>query len=260
MKRYIALIMILLAGVGCKKIIDIDYPSADKVYVIEASICDTSNLILITQTSDMDVALDTTPITSATISMSNSQGEILDFEADSLGYYQPLQELSLTQGQEYTLSVQIDQQSFTSSSVLCAKPEISDINFSVYQYTSDKNLVFCTFKIQDPLGEQNYYRYRFRYFANDNEETGEPSWWLTKETVDGEGITLMTNLYPYNDRDIQDADEVSIEVQSIDKAAYDYFYSLNNSDSTNPISNFTGDCLGYFYVYSQSVADTVFYY
>ncbi len=262
MKNYIiALLSSLLAAVSCSKVIEIDYEVIDPMYVVEATISADGGTLLLAKTSAMDEPAQSDPITSATVSVESSRGETIDFQIDDEGYYQTTDQLSLTAGDDYTLTVEVDEKIFTSTSRLYAEPQIDDISFSLQAFTADMDLIFCTFKIQDPAGEANYFRYRFRYFANDNEESGEPSWSLAKETSDGDPIEIMTHLYTM-DRDLEDGDVITIEVQAIDKATYDYLYtlSLSGSSSSNPTSNFEGGCLGYFSAYSLSIETATFYY
>ncbi|MFI3281444.1 MAG: DUF4249 family protein [Rikenellaceae bacterium] len=263
MKRYITAFLIpaLSMVVGCSKVIDIDYTSADPLYVAVSTLSTQGGSLLLTQSSAMDEPAQSDPITKAVVSVSGTSGDLYYFEPDADGIYQIDSDILLSVGDDYTLTIEVDDQVFTSTSHLYAAPEIADVSFSMQQFSSDMDLVFCTFSIMDQAGEENYYRYRFRYFANDNEESGEPDWSLTKETFDGEPITLMTHLYTM-DRDLEDGDVITIEVQAIDKAVYDYLYTLNlsGSSATNPTSNFTGGCLGYFSAYSLSTKVTEFYY
>ncbi len=125
------------------------------------------------------------------------------------------------------------------------------------------NLIFCTVTIQDIEGEENYYRYRFRYFANEDEEEGlEPDWSLVKEGEDGEKIWIMTHLYTQDDREMEDGDEITIEIQAIDRGAYEFFYTLGLSgdSSSNATTNLEGGCLGFFSPYSLTSITKIFSY
>ena len=60
---------------------------------------------------------------------------------------------------------------------------------------------------------------------------------------------------------LKENDLIRIEVRAIDRASYDYLYSLQVMDNagTNPISNFTGGCLGYFSAYSYVTLRSTFH-
>lgn len=97
----------------------------------------------------------------------------------------------------------------------------------------------------DPVDEKNYYRFveyvngevTAHYVENDNFNNG------TKNK------SFLTNC----DRKLVPGDTVTVEMQSISKAVYDYFYGfslLNNitqgSSVVNPVTNVSGVKLGYF--------------
>ncbi len=259
--KIIALVTLLFSSASCSKVIDIDYEHVDPMYVVVSTLSAEGGTLLLTQSTAMEEPLQNEPITTASVSVSSSSGELFTFTPDEQGVYQIEQGYTLAEGNDYTLTVEIDNEIYTSTSHLYATPEIADVAFSMQSFTADMDLVFCTFSILDIGSGLNYYRYRFVYDAAIDKDGEEPDWWLAKETTDGEPILLMTNLYG-KERDVQDGDIITIEVQAIDKAAYDYLYTLNlsSSSSTNPTSNFSGNCLGYFFTYSLSSLEVEFYF
>ncbi|MFI3324496.1 MAG: DUF4249 family protein [Rikenellaceae bacterium] len=263
MKKYIFALLVAALSASCSKVIEVEYESIDPIYIAVASLTsDDGGSLLLTQSSDMDEAAQSNPITSATAWITSSLGESFALSPNDEGVYQTEGEIELTEGADYTLSIEVDGQSFTATSHLYEAPIIGEVSFSQQEFMDTMLLVFCSFNIMDREGEQNYYRYRFRYFANDNEESGEPSWSLTKESVDGDPIPIMTHLYTM-DRDLEDGDQITIEVQAIDKATYQFLYTLStsSSSSTNPTSAFEQEgCLGYFSASSLSSEVVEFYY
>ncbi len=259
MRYNIIILFLVTLSVSCSKVIDINYESIDDIYVVEASLSDAGGELLITKTIDMDKPMVSEPITSAEVSVSSSGGDVIDFEANDQGVYLPSGDFELNVGDDYTLLVELPQERFTSTSRLWPAPVVSDVSFSMQKFTEDMNLVFCILEIEDVVGQENYYRYRFRYIGNESEE--DPSWSLAKEGRDGEPLSLMTHLYS-KERPLEDGDVITIEVQAIDKGVYDYLYTLklSGNSSTNPITNFSSGCLGYFSAYSLTVVDTAFYY
>ncbi|MBQ7571829.1 MAG: hypothetical protein IJT19_06270 [Bacteroidaceae bacterium] len=51
---------------------------------------------------------------------------------------------------------------------------------------------------------------------------------------------------------LKEGDAIRIEVRAIDRASYDYLFSMQVMDNSgsNPTANFTGGCLGYFSAYN----------
>ncbi len=260
LKNYITFLAAISLVVGCSKVIDIDYKTIDNLYVVAAELTEGDGVVLLTKSSNMDEPAQSTPLTSALVWIESCDGDLVSLEADHDGIYRTTSQMDMVAGYDYTLSVDIDGQCFSSTSHLYAEPSVGNVSFSMQQFTPQMNLIFCTFNIFDVAGEDNYYRYRFRYFGN--EVDGEvPGWTLAKEEVDGESISLMTHLYS-KDRDLEDGDQITIEVQAIDRATYDFLYSLglSGNSSSNPTSNFEGGCLGYFSAYSLTTISTQFYY
>ncbi len=262
MKRYIFTLLLISLSLSCSKVIEIEYESIDPIYIAVASLTEgEGGSLMLTQSSQMDEAAQSDPITSAVAWITSSLGESFPLTLNDEGMYQTEDEVELTEGADYTLSIEVDGQSFTATSHLHEVPIIGEVSFSEQEFMDAMTLVFCSFNIMDRAGEVNYYRYRFRYFANDNEQSGEPSWSLTKESVDGEPIPIMTHLYTM-DRDLEDGDQIIIEVQAIDKATYQFLYTLgaSSSSSTNPTSGFDQEgCLGYFSASSLAREVVTFY-
>jgi hypothetical protein len=63
-----------------------------------------------------------------------------------------------------------------------------------------------------------------------------------------------------NDDGLKDGDKIHVEIRSIDRRTYDFFYSMQvmQNSGTNPVQNYTGGCLGYFSACNIFNYDTVF--
>jgi hypothetical protein len=107
--------------------------------------------------------------------------------------------------------------------------------------------------LRDPAGKENYYRLKF--FVNEKpiDDHGEISLYSDK-LFDGMVVGLGQRSIVFND-----TDTIIIELQSIDKAIYNYFLTLESiagnemqqtASPANPISNFSNGALGYFSAYS----------
>ena len=60
---------------------------------------------------------------------------------------------------------------------------------------------------------------------------------------------------------LNEGDRIRIDIRAIDRSAYDYLYSMQMMDNTgtNPVTNITGGCLGYFTAYYQITHNLVFH-
>ncbi len=258
-KRYIILLASICSLASCTKVIDIDYESIDQLYVIEAELSQEGGTLIITQSSDMDKPIQNTPITTAEVVAVSEKGEEFHFSTDENGVYRTSSPLNLETGLDYSLSVKIDDKTFTSTSHLYPAPSVGNIVVSTQQLSPGISLSFCTFNILNTIGELNYYLYRCRSFGNEKENGTEPKWALAIERIEGDPIMLMAQLSS-EEYDLEDGDEITIEVKAIDRATYDYLYSLNLSgdSSSNPANNFEGGCLGYFSASSLTTISTQF--
>jgi hypothetical protein len=121
---------------------------------------------------------------------------------------------------------------------------------------SDRNKYQLTAKFKDPIGENNYYRFAVSSIRKDKSINV-----LSDRFRDGKeisrDISMDTFLYK------NPGDQVTLELQSIDKGAYDYLRTLRmvmagsasqffSASPGNPISNINGGALGYFSAYSTS--------
>lgn len=101
----------------------------------------------------------------------------------------------------------------------------------------------------DPAGLGNNYR-----FIQWNNGQRLPSIFVFDDRL-SDGLRITRPLFaPGSDIETAVGDTVTVEMQSVDRATYKYFYALDASSSNgpnasipaNPDNNFGGACLGYF--------------
>jgi hypothetical protein len=114
---------------------------------------------------------------------------------------------------------------------------------------ADKVICF----IRDPVETENYYRIKYSVNGEPVDDHGDLTIYSDK-LFNGKLIGLNQGNFVFSENDT-----LTIEVQSIDKAAYDYFTtlksisgfeSLESASPANPTSNFSNGALGYFSAYS----------
>ncbi|MCD7970433.1 MAG: DUF4249 domain-containing protein [Alistipes sp.] len=266
MKKYILPVILLLSLLaGCEKEIYIDYRTVEPLYVIEGRISNEGTEVLVTLTKDMDDGSDPTPQSDATVTLISGDGEIypLDYAVD--GYYRAA-DLTGTVGQTYTLQVEAGGNMFTSTSEMHGQAQIGSLHFQWLKALGEK-VLFLVFVLEDIPDQENYYHYKvyrngenYRWYVmNDRGNDGKPI---------SVNVFCMTEQMAKDDKEddrehiLYEGDEISIELQTIDKRTYDYLYSVGLSESaaSNPIDNFTGGCLGYFAAFSTFRTGTVFSY
>lgn len=249
------LFLILFAFSSCEKVIEVDLSGANEAIVIEATM--TNNklpfTVLVSKTSPYFGTKTKNPVSGAIVSMRAEKGKSKYFEEIEPGIYQ-LKGTHASPGFWYIADVEYDGITYSARSFMNEVVTIADLGFSYFDGFGffDSGYKVNTY-IRDPANKENYYR--LKYFVNG------------KSTDDRGEITLYSDQL-FNGKDIglgqrstvfQETDTLTVELQSIDKAAYNYFLTLENisgntmqqsASPTNPISNFSNGALGYFSAYT----------
>ena len=252
-------LLAVTALTGCEKEIELDYRQVSALYVAEGGITEDGTRVRLTTTQDMtDNESNAHNVTGAVITVSYN-GNVMDTLAYSRnGFY--TSSLSGRVGREYTLDIYVDGRHFQSTSVMQQAPVMNSFRF-VWKDVVTERMLFADLRLQDHKGQNNYYfmhiyrnnlGYRWAVM-NDTSNPGEELQQLFS-------CTTERNLDKNDDDGLRDGDKIHVEIRSIDKSTYDYFYSMQvmTNSNTNPVSNFTGGCLGYFSAYSVIYYDTTF--
>ena len=233
---------------SCEKEIDIDYHEADPQYVVEASLTNSLATVRITQTVPMRGSQSSDRVVeNANVVISSGDSICHTARYSTNGKY--IYPFNAYPGTRYQVDIDVDGHHFTSSSILQPQPVINNFRFVWKKFMSTK-ILFADIRIQDFPGQQNYYfihMYRngigYRWtVARDKENPG-------KELQ--ELLGCMSEDSTEDDDVLHNGDKMRIEIRAIDRASYDYLFSLSQAtnNGSNPIANFTGGCLGYFSAY-----------
>ena len=252
---------------SCEKEIDIDYHQVDPLYVAEGLVTQDGStnytkrptFVRLTTTQDMtDNVSNGHNLMGATIVLSED-GYVLDtLRYWRNGYY--VSDCQGYEGSQYTIDIYLDGNHFQSSSVMQAEPQFSSFRF-VWKDVLSERLLFADLKINDISGQNNYYfmhiyrngiGYRWAVMDDSHNPGGELQQLFS--------CTTERNLDKNDDDGLKDGDKIHLEIRSIDRRTYDYFYSMQvmQNSATNPVQNFTGGCLGYFSACQIVTYDTTF--
>ena len=174
------------------------------------------------------------------------------------GYY--ISDCQGYEGSQYTIDIYLDGNHFQSSSVMQAEPQFSSFRF-VWKDVLTERMLFADLKLEDIKGQNNYYfmhiyrngiGYRWAVMDDSHNPGGELQQLFS--------CTTERELDKDNDDGLKDGDKIHLEIRSIDRRTYDYFYSMQvmQNSGTNPVQNFTGGCLGYFSACNIITYDTTF--
>lgn len=237
---------------SCEKVIDIDLNTPETQLVIEGNITDQliRQTIRISKSVPYTDSNDYPPVSGATVAVTDNQGRIWNFVETQPGRYTS----SRFQGQEfltYTLQVIVDNVTYTAVSTMPQAVKLDGLGLKVFTFGDEQNKQVEAY-YKDPEGRENQYRFNMQV-------NGLPVKRIFVENdrfSDGKEATSTLFYNPGNDSEkLKEGDEVEVEMQSIDKPIYTYWFSISQQTQNgpaagitpaNPPSNIDHDALGYF--------------
>lgn len=266
MNKYRNIVILLLTFFvlnSCTKVIHIDLNNADPKLVIEGNITDQAGpyFVSLTKSIAFEASNNFPGVSGAFVTITDNNGVTDTLSETQQGTYQTHQ-LTGIPGHTYTLHVQVDGKTYTAQSSMPLKVNLDSVGFLKSDFGSSpsgKDTVFVPVpRFLDPPVFGNYYRFKL----------------ITRDTIDN-GIYVdsdnLINGLPYqrpifsNDLQCKRGDSLVLEMQCINRSIYDYFFSLNESigngpgggaTPSNPVSNISGDALGYFSAHTTQTIKT----
>lgn len=249
LKKYNPLLLIALFTISlssCEKEIDVDLKSVTPRIVIEGIVKQNELAkVRVTQTIDFDDNSGYPNLKGAIVKISDNAGKSEVLEQDGTGWYVAKEIIGVME-RTYSMSVTYEGKEYTSTSTM--PPHVKLDSVTMYKVPI-MDYAFPMVHFQDPIGETNQY-YRALFFVNGKQLPDVQEFVLSADKVDGTYYHQFLPVTTHDDDNdpINKGDEITIELQCIDKGTFTYFDSLNRGkeSSTNPISNITGGSLGYF--------------
>lgn len=247
---------------SCEEAIDIDLSDINQSIVIVGTITDQIGVsgISVSQTENVFKQSSTAKIMGAKVIVSDDNGLSEILTETSQGNF-IFNSLKGEQGRTYKLRVEYNRKEYSGVSSLKKPMTIDSIRFETTQKTIIWGISYIAYKmkiyITNTIGTEDFCIIKVKDAANKN----------TRATVvysdkysDGKQSLIEESSIDYKKNEI-----VNVEIQSIDKAAYEYFYQLKelsddrgldvpdlfNINTYNPKSNLSNGALGYFYAYSS---------
>jgi hypothetical protein len=241
---------LLLMLVGCEKVIDVDLNKAVPKLVIEANLSGTLQMAEVKLSKTVSY-FETEPIvnvTDAVVWLKNQHGGQYQLTEDSDGFYRIRNGL-FSPGMKYTISVESENEIYMAESILNPTVKIDSLaavyndGFTLLSKGYNVNLYF-----HDPVEIANYYRLKIYVNGKLQNRPGDFIF-FDDENINGQFVQLRVR-----SKTFEKGDTVCYELLSLDKGAYNYFNSLEELISVNPVSaapanpvtNFSNGALGYF--------------
>lgn len=263
MKNIIALISLVVLFASCEKTVELDLNQAESKIVIEGQVTnhDGYQYVRVTRTSGFYDDGATPRVTNANVSVKDDLGNEFFFshnpenQNDSVGYYLPNVPFAGEIGRTYTLTVEVDGETYTAVDKLFS---VSGIDSLSYQINEDEQeepqdgnkfwevLLYAT----EPQDEENYYL--FKFFRNDSLKVySDTEIYFADDKILGEAIDgLGSPIY------FEPNDKARIEMYSISRNGFIYYMdlqSLLNNDGglfsqppSNSRTNLSNGALGFF--------------
>jgi len=258
LKKLIFILVIFVACFAfsaCEKVIEFNLADSKSTIVIEANITNNREpfTVLVSKTSPYFGTTTTNLVSGAKVSVRVENGIPKYFKESSPGVY-ILEKTSATSKNWYIVDVEYEGVKYSARSYLNDLVPIMDFSLT---YFDGFGLFDSGYKvncfIRDPSGIKNYYRMKIYVNGKLNDTEGEINIY-SDELFNGKVVGLIQHSAVF-----QEKDQVIVELQTIDKATYDYFSTLESisgiemiqsASPANPISNFDNGALGYFSAYS----------
>jgi hypothetical protein len=237
-------------------VIEYDLNNSPEALVIEAKVSNNRLpfTVQISKTTPYFGTSKSNPVSGATVSVRSENGKKKYFMEMMAGEYQ-LQNILALPGYWYIVDVQYNGITYSARSFMNQTVPIAEIGFTYFNgYGVFESGYKVNTYIQDPENVENYYRIKYYVNGKANTDPGGTSVYSDK-LFNGKDIGLTQRSTVF-----KETDTLTVELQSIDKAAYDYFSTLENiswndiqqsASPANPISNFSNGALGYFSAYTS---------
>ncbi|OFX22899.1 MAG: hypothetical protein A2033_05750 [Bacteroidetes bacterium GWA2_31_9] len=252
--RILIPILILLIISSCEKVIDVDLNSSNPKVVIEAVITNNPGpyKVTLTKTADYFNPQEYPLISGAEVMITDNLGNSEILTEKSAGNYET-STIEGIPGRTYSLSVNIDGETFSSTSAMPIKTLIDSITstempfMNPHSQNSNKQYrISCYFK--DSVGVNEF----FRIIAYKNREKIREFYLLDDKISDGVSLGYGGIM-----GDIFLGDTVDIELLKIDQKVFEFYNTLanvivgaegmrDNGTPANPNTNISNGALGYF--------------
>lgn len=262
---FFAVTILTLIITSCTKVIDIDLKDSEPLYVIEGAINkdELVHTIAITQSVLFSETNTFPTVSGAIVTISDnatpSNSEVLT--EINPGKYVTSNLLGV-EGRTYTLTVQIGDKVFSSSSTMPNQVNLDLIFFLDDSFGGQGGKVAIPIR-QDPAGVKNNYKFDVevsRFAKNKGWERDQAI--LIQNDDFADGVITQQPIFGSLGA-FYENDTCRFTMTCIDNNVYKYFYSLSLNQQggaatpANPVTNITGGCLGYFTAQTKQILEVI---
>ncbi|MBT3384410.1 MAG: DUF4249 domain-containing protein [Prolixibacteraceae bacterium] len=254
--KYISILVTFLLF-SCEKVIDVNLNEANPVIVIEGNLTKTpvSVEVKISRTGSYFGSAPVTKISNASVLLEDDLGARFILDELEKGLYKS-RNVHPQIDKNYKLSVEVEGKIYEAFSKLNPPVTIDSLTSAFSEGFAFLDAgYYVTIYFEDPAEVKNYYQ--LKIYKNGKLKNDFDNLIIFDDNLfDGQKLEIQ----PRNILFIP-GDTATIELNSLDKNAYEYFKTFQEVISTNPgsaapanpNSNFTNGALGYFSAYSTGV-------
>ena len=248
----ISILMFLFSVTSCTEVISFDFNEVESQLVIEAYVPESQNAeVMITKTMSFNTNNQPNHVTGALVILEDGNGMQEMLQEVAPGHYHS-SKIKGVPGMSYKLTVETDNEyrEIQSVDVMPSTPvSMSRLRVRESNMPDVDGLPLPAWEViveyEDPEDEKNYYR--FVEYIN-----GKPFASYVENDKFNNGMKNKSFLTSTT-RSLVPGDTLTVEMQVISKAVYDYFYGFSllntlpqGSNVVNPVTNISGVKLGYF--------------
>ncbi len=248
MKNYILLFFLgSFVFSSCEDVIDLNLATTEPRLVIQGNIYDEPGpyIVTLSQTVDFDASSVYPPVTGALVIISDNLGSTDTLVESSAGRY-ITSTLAGEPGNSYTLTVAIGDDLYSAVSTMPYAVTPDSVYLEENTFDGEKQVGVSFY---DPIDTVNYYR----LIQTKNSKPIEGFYTANDELFDGQKMSysFQGDGPGESDDPIVDGDTITVWLESVDKAVYNYFRTaggdmIQSSTPANPISNISNGAMGYF--------------
>jgi len=245
----------VIALYSCQKVIDVELNPSSPKYVITGNITDQPGPyeIKITTSVNFDEDNNFPTVSGAKVYITDQTTSFTDTLAEvSSGRYRT-HAWTGAPGHTYKLVVKLEGEMFSSVSTMPAPLAFDSLYTKSATFGDGTDIVAL---YDDPVGLGNFYHLVLTIQDSLSQEI-----YLHNDKINnGSRVSHVLN----NDIDIKTGDTITVKLQCIDAAVYDFYYSLdqalkqNSAVISNPKTNITGGAMGYFCAHTVRARSFVF--
>jgi hypothetical protein len=258
MKKYtflkfaVLLLVISQIASSCTKVIDVAIKDQEPNFVIEGFVTlgDLTHRVTITKTLNLDDASNFATVENASIYLTDDLGNGQNMVLVAPGVYE-VSNYPVSEGRTYTIQVTVEGKVFVAKGKMPMNVPLDEVETVLL--SGFPNLIDGLIPIRtDPAGIENYYQFNIII-----KEEIIPGIFIQTDQFN-DGNIMQEPIFPNG---VQAGDTVNVVMFGIHKSIYNYFFTMEQNilgaTPANPISNFSGGCLGYFSVRTKSEKEII---